>query len=149
MSKRNPRLAASSLAAHRRLMAEKMPPCPADVAEIPGGSERWAAIVGLRMSADWSEHQLHQCAQLARLMALADLELDGITEEGTLVSGAKGLPVQNPRIAILQALLGSAGSLRRGLGLNATADPRTINVLPARKSMAQTHAEADDDDLIG
>ena len=149
MSKRNPRLAASSLAAHRQLMADKMPPCPAEVAEIPGGSEQFAAIVALRLSADWSDHQLRQCSQLARLMALADLELDGITEEGTLVSGAKGLPVQNPRIAIIQALLGSAGSLRRGLGLNATSDPRTINVLPARKSMARQHAQEDDDDLIG
>ena len=149
MSKRNPRLAASSLAAHRKLMADKMPPCPAEVAEIPGGSEQFAAIVALRLSADWSDHQLRQCSQLARLMALADLELDGITEEGTLVSGAKGLPVQNPRIAIIQALLGSAGSLRRGLGLNATSDPRTINVLPARKSMARQHAQEDDDDLIG
>ena len=149
MSKRNPRLAASSIAAHRRLMADKPIECPPQVREVPGGQEAWDAIIALRVSCDWPAHQLHQVAQLSILTALANLELGAIVNEGTLVLGPKGLPVQNPRIPVAQALLNGAGSLRRGMGLNVSDDPRILNLLPARRSMAKKHAQEDDDDLIG
>ena len=149
MKHKAPRLAASSLAAHRRLMADQPIECPPQVREVPGGQEAWDAIIALRVSCDWPAHQLHQVAQLSILTALGNLELNAIVNEGTLVLGPKGQAIQNPRIQCLQALLNGAGSLRRGMGLNVSEDPRILNLLPARRSMAKKHAQEDDDDLIG
>jgi len=149
MPKARQRYGTNSLQSHRQLMSNVCPPCPPDVAAIPGGETHWSAAVAVRLASDWDEHGLLQVGQLARLLAMADEHINILAAEGVTVTSAKGLPMPNPRLTAVQTLLSSAATIRRGLGLNQGPDPRTINAPASRRSLAKNNAESDPDDLIG
>ena len=138
----------NSIAGHRQLIVDRPPEPPVDLAEIPGAVDHWFAIIATRLADDWSQHDLRQAAQLSKLMAMSDALLDEIDAEGSVVR-VNGRMVANPKTAVLQGFLASAGSLRRGLSLGTKTDARTVNVTPKQRALAAKQSQATDDDLIG
>ena len=138
MTRAKQRSGTNALQTHRALMANVCPPCPPEVAAIPGGEKHWSAAVAVRMTADWDEHGLLQVGQMCRLLAMADEHINLLAAEGVTTTSAKGLPMPNPRLGGIQQLLSSAATIRRGLGLNQGPDPRTINAPAARRSLAKS-----------
>jgi hypothetical protein len=101
---------------------------------------------------EWTQHMIRMAAGLARSMADARNEEDAIRREGSVVIGASGGPIRNPRCAQLAALKAGIIAARRSLSLHSRGKAGLDNRALARRRTIQRENEAapfdDDDGLI-
>lgn len=100
---------------------------------------------------EWTDHMIRMAAALARSMADARAEEDAIRREGSVVIGAGGGPIRNPRCAQLAALKAGIIAARRSLSLHSRGKAGMDNRVLARRRSIQRDNEAapfDDDGLI-
>lgn len=101
---------------------------------------------------EWSSHMVRIAAGLAR--AIADLrdEEDAIRREGSVVTGASGGPIRNPRCAQAASLRQNIATTRRSLAIHSRAKGgMDIPALARRREIQRTNEAApfdDDDGLI-
>lgn len=149
MSKRQPvnTIAAAmriAKAATRRISPP--PEFPLDPEDMPF----WRAVIEEFPRSEWTAHQLHLAAGLARELANLEREQRFLREEGSVMHTERGTPVVNPRKAIVQATTGAILSMRRSLSLHARAQGGEAREVGKRRKQARA-IEVDarlGDDLI-
>lgn len=101
---------------------------------------------------EWTPHMVRIAAGLAR--AIADLrdEEDAIRREGSVVTGASGGPIRNPRCAQAASLRQNIATTRRSLAIHSRAKGgMDIPALARRREIQRANEAApfdDDDGLI-
>jgi hypothetical protein len=70
---------------------------------------------------EWTEHMIRIAADLTRMIADARTETDAIRREGSVVEGASGGPIRNPRCAQLASLRACIATTRRSLAIHSRA----------------------------
>lgn len=91
---------------------------------------------------EWTDHMVRLAADLARMMADARAEADAMRREGTVVTGASGGPIRNPRCAQLAALRAGIVASRRSLSLHSRAKAGMDNRVLSRRRAIQQQNEA-------
>lgn len=101
---------------------------------------------------EWTQHMIRLAADLARTMADARDETDAIRREGSVVTGAAGGPIRNPRCAQLASLQATITSMRRSLAIHSRAKGGMDTQGLARRRDIQRANEAfpldDDENLL-
>ena len=100
---------------------------------------------------EWTDHMIRIAADLARMIADARAETDAIRHEGSVVTGASGGPIRNPRCAQLASLRQNIATPRRSLAIHSRAKGGMDVPALARRREIQRANEAvpfDDDGLI-
>jgi hypothetical protein len=120
---------------------------PPNHVSVPNAAKPfYDAIVRARL--EWTEVDLAHAANLARCQA--DIEINEIMlkAEGAVITNAKGMPVMNPRHAILEQLSRRSVALSRMLQVHAiatvgpTEDQRGKNT--AKRKAIESFSEEDD-----
>ncbi|MBW4330043.1 hypothetical protein KY084_04040 [Stakelama sp. CBK3Z-3] len=101
---------------------------------------------------EWTPHMIRVAAGLARDMEAYAREMASLCDEGGVVSGAGGGPVQNPRVTITSALLRRILATRRSLSIHCRAKAGMDNRVLSRRREIQRENEGngldDDEGLI-
>lgn len=98
---------------------------------------------------EWTDHMIRIAADLARMIADSRAEADAIRVEGSVVEGASGGPIRNPRCAELASLRACIATTRRSLAIHSRAKGGMDTQAIARRRELQRGNEAfplDDDD---
>ncbi len=98
---------------------------------------------------EWTDHMIRIAADLTRMIADARAEADAIRREGSVVEGASGGPIRNPRCAELASLRACIATTRRSLAIHSRAKGGMDTQGLARRRELQRGNEAfplDDDD---
>lgn len=90
---------------------------PLDKKQLPF----FLSVIDMRARSEWTTHDVEYAALLARDMASLETEAKLLADEGVVVAGAGGGPVQNPRATYMNSLRGSIAAARRSLALHARA----------------------------
>lgn len=142
MPNRSPRPRISSTANLHRILAganvEIAP--PAHVHLTDDDWPFWHSIVDEYASADWTPHQLEVAAILARAMAMLEQSQRLLRDEGPVHKRPSGIMGRNPRLRIVDQLLGQVLALRRSLALTGRARAGSSEEA-ARKRIANRHVE--------
>lgn len=75
----------------------------------------WDGIVRARARMDWDDHELVVAAQLARCQCDIETESRKLDKESSVVENARGTPVANPRVSVLEQLARREMALMRSL----------------------------------
>jgi hypothetical protein len=98
---------------------------------------------------EWTDHMIRIAADLTRMIADARAEVDAIRREGSVVTGASGGPIRNPRCAQLASLRQTIATTRRSLAIHSRAKGgMDIPALARRREIKRANEAApfDDDD---
>lgn len=98
---------------------------------------------------EWTDHMIRIAADLARMIADVRAETDAVRREGSVVEGANGGPIRNPRCAQLASLRQNIATTRRSLAIHSRAKGGMDTQGLARRRELQRGNEAfpmDDDD---
>jgi hypothetical protein len=147
---RRPRI--DSTAARARVISQSAAPVsppsnvPLDKEDMPF----FASVIAEYARSEWSEHELELAAMLARKMCDMEREQRLLRAEGSVLSNARGNPIQNPRAFTLRALDTSILAMRRSLAIDSRAKGGDKRDIDKRASIAK-EVEADSplgDDLL-
>lgn len=134
------------------LNAERAITPPADTHLTAAERVLFNEIIDELPKGEWTEHMIRMAADLARSMADARAEADAIRREGSVVTGASGGPIRNPRCAQLASLKAQINATRRSLSLHSRAKAGMDNRVLARRRAIQQGNETipldDDEGLI-
>lgn len=125
---------------------------PADLALTNSERVIFDEIVDELPKGEWTPHMVRIAAGLAR--AIADLrdEEDAIRREGSVVTGASGGPIRNPRCAQAASLRQNIATTRRSLAIHSRAKGgMDVPAMARRREIQRTNEAApfnDDDGLI-
>ena len=87
----------------------------------------WKALVAGRAASDWRELDLFSVWKIMKLEVEAQQQQKLLEEEGAVIVGARGGPIENPRMRILDVLERRQIALLRTISLNVTkSDPRVV-----------------------
>jgi len=125
---------------------------PADYTLSPAERVIFDEIIAELPRGEWTQHMLRIAADLTRMITDARAEADAIRREGSVVTGAAGGPIRNPRCAQLAALRQNIAATRRSLSLHSRAKAGMDNQTLANRRAIQKANEAatldDDEGLI-
>lgn len=102
-------------------VAKGPPELPAHVRLREGDRPFWDGIVRARAYDEWSSADLVVAAQLARCQRDIEVESEKLESEGTTTENARGTPVMNPRVTVLEQLARREMALMRTLRLGGKA----------------------------
>lgn len=115
-------------------------------------TEVFKDTIAHREAASWDRHDLRIAGQLAKTSVRINNLFDEIDVEGVTCESARGTPVANPKVTMLQTLISTQLSLNRTLGLSA---PQTgvSGSYQGKRNAADREArevleKASEDDLI-
>lgn len=131
------------------LNADRVITPPADLRLSSGERLIFDEIIAELPKGEWSDHTIRLAAGLARAMADLRAEEDAVRREGSVVTGAHGGPVRNPRCAQIAALKAGITATRRNLSLHVRAKVRGDTAGLAQRRAIQKANEAaplDDDE---
>jgi hypothetical protein len=141
MTSRRPRI--DSTANLHRIMAganiEIAPPFHVPLADMDWPF--WHSIVDEYARADWTPHQLEVAGILARAMAMLEREQRLLRDEGPVHKRSSGIMGRNPRLRIVDQLLGQVLAMRRSLALTGRAKVGGKSEEAARKRIANRNVE--------
>jgi hypothetical protein len=100
----------------------------------------WHSIVDEYARADWTPHQLEIAAILARAMAMLERSQRLLRDEGPVQKRPSGILGRNPRLRIVDQLLGQVLALRRSLALTGRAHAGSSEEA-TRKRLTNRHVE--------
>ena len=134
-------------------MAQSKPPEPPEHVYIRDCDKPyWESIVRARDYNAWTETDLEQAANLARCKADIDRLSSEITEEGDVVTNARGTPVVNPKHSLLETLSRRSVALSRMLHVHAEATAGESRHQKERntkqREVSQAVNKGDNDSLI-
>jgi hypothetical protein len=125
---------------------------PADITLTPSERLFFNEIIAELPKGEWTDHMIRLAAELARMMADARDETDAIRREGSVVEGAGGGPIRNPRCTQQSSLQASINATRRSLAIHSRAKGGMDTPAIARRRGIQRANEAfpmnDEDDLL-
>lgn len=151
-SPRRRRADSKEAAVQDMLNSERVITPPADTFLTNNEHLLFAEIVAELPRGEWTQHMIRLAADLARTMADARDETDAIRREGSVVTGAAGGPIRNPRCAQLASLQATITSMRRSLAIHSRAKGGMDTQGLARRRDTQRANEAfpldDDEDLL-
>lgn len=131
------------------LNGERVITPPADYFLTPPELVIFNEVIAELPKGEWTDHMIRLAADLTRMMADARAEADAIRREGSVVEGAGGGPIRNPRCAELAALRASITTTRRSLAIHSRAKGGMDTQAIARRRDLQRANEAfpiDDDE---
>ena len=110
----------------------------------------WEYVTQTRSRQDWRYVDLMMLWKWVKLECELLKQQDELDKEGVVVQGARGGPIENPRVRIMHLYEQRQLSIFRALSLNITkSDPRTIKKNAADEQKAHRIIEAADDLLAG
>lgn len=134
------------------LHSERVITPPSDYSLTPAEREIFNEITGELPKGEWTPHMARIAADLARMIADARAETDAIRREGSVVTGASGGPIRNPRCAQLASLRQNIATTRRSLAIHSRAKGgMDVPALARRREIQRANEAApfdDDDGLI-
>jgi hypothetical protein len=83
----------------------------------------WPIVCG-RAPKEWTPFRVNLAAQLAQSQAELFRQRAMMKNEGAVVENAKGTPVANPRVTVMQQMSQQILALTRALSLQVATDPR-------------------------
>jgi hypothetical protein len=101
----------------------------------------WHSVVDEYARADWTPHQLEVAAILARAMAMLERAQRQLREEGPVHKRPSGIMGRNPRLRVVDQLLGQVLALRRSLALTGRAKVGGKSEEAARKRIANRNVQ--------
>jgi hypothetical protein len=144
-------LASSKEAAVRDMLnAGRVITPPADLALTNSEHLIFDEIVAELPKGEWTPHMVRIAAGLAR--AIADLrdEEDAIRREGSVVTGASGGPIRNPRCAQAASLRQNIATTRRSLAIHSRAKGgMDVPALARRREIQRANEANQIDDTDG
>ena len=96
-------------------VAKGMPSIPAHVILRKEDVPFWDGILRARAIDEWGECDLVVAAQLARCQRDVEVESQALDVESSVIENARGTPVMNPRVTVLQQLAQREMALMRTL----------------------------------
>ena len=112
--------------------------------------ELWESFSSARSYADWRDVDLLMLWKLVKLERELRAQQELVEEEGAVVLGARGGPIENPRVRIMNLYEQRQLSIFRALGLNVTkSDPRIVKNNAAEDQKARRILAKADDWLAG
>ena len=141
---------ASAAAQHFKNSQTKVP-LP-DVVEFSSQMEvdLWEYITQARSLDDWRYVDLMMIWKWVKMECELLKQQEELDKEGVVVQGARGGPIENPRVRIMHLYEQRQLSIFRALSLNITkSDPRVVKKNAANEQKAHRIIEAADDLLAG
>ena len=112
--------------------------------------ELWEYVTAARSYDDWRDIDLMLLWKWVKLEQDLIAQQAAVDEEGVVVTGARGGPIENPRIRIMNLYEQRQLSIYRALGLNVTkSDPRVVKRNAAEEQKARRILKGADDLLAG
>lgn len=124
---------------------------PAHTRLRPGDDAFWQGILLSRAHDEWTPADLVVAAQLARTQADIERQQESLDAEGTVLENARGTPVMNPRVTVLEGLARREMALMRSLRMGGKPAGDARDTANARKVERQSRAlrdELEDDPLL-
>ena len=110
----------------------------------------WEYVTQTRSNADWRYIDLMMIWKWVKMECELLTQQDELDKEGVVVQGARGGPIENPRVRIMHLYEQRQLSIFRALGLNITkSDPRTVKKNAANEQRAHQILNEADDLLAG
>lgn len=131
--------------------AQPLPEVPAHTKLRAGDLPFWEGIVRARARDEWTEADLVVGAQLARTQADIEKQQEMLDGEGTVVENARGTPVMNPRVTVLEGLARREMALMRALrmGGKVAGDPRDLQKKRSLERQSRgVREQLEDDELL-
>ena len=115
----------------------------------PGDRPFWLAIVRARARDEWTDVQLIVAAQLARCQADIEREQQTLDAESSVIENARGTPVMNPRVTVLEQLARREMALMRSLQLAGSGrDAVKARSLEAQARQVRAEIADEEDELL-
>ena len=118
-----PRITASRMVQLLREARIPPPQLPAHLRLRPGDEGLWRDALDCKGAVDWRPHELPLAAQFARAMADFQRESDLLDREPKVIRSARGQPMQNPRVKVVESISARARALGRQLRIRHGAPP--------------------------
>lgn len=147
-------LDANSAAEAVRAMANAAKPAiqpPAHISLRPGDEPFWLGVIQARATDEWTSFDLVVGAQLARTQHDIEIEQGKLDSEGTVIENARGTPVMNPRVTVLEGLARREQAFVRTLrmGGKVAGDPRDLaGKRKIEQQSRKLREELEDDELL-
>ena len=110
----------------------------------------WEYVTAARSYDDWRDIDLMLLWKWVKLEQDLIAQQEAVDKEGVVVTGARGGPIENPRIRIMNLYEQRQLSIYRALGLNITkSDPRVVKRNAAEEQKARRVLQSADDLLAG
>jgi hypothetical protein len=148
---RKQRSDSSTSAVKAMVNAAKTHAVPKHCALRPADMAFWDGILLSRAHDEWSPADLVVAAQLARTQADIEAQSKHLDAEGTVLENARGTPVMNPRVTVLEQLARREMALMRTLRMGGKAAGDARDSSASRKLETQSRKLRDelaDDPLL-
>ena len=118
------------------LAAAKQHAVPSHTLLRPGDQAFWDGIILSRAHDEWTKADLVVAAQLARTQADIEKQQQLLDCEGAVIDNARGTPVMNPRVSVLEGLARREMALMRTLRMGRPLVMRGTRAIPARSRLS-------------
>ncbi len=111
----------------------------------------WDGVVCARARDEWTAADLVVAAQLARCQRDIEAESEKLDAEGTVLENARGTPVANPRVMVLEQLARREMAIMRTLRMGGAAAGEARHVVERRRvanEARKVRSELQDDELL-
>lgn len=109
----------------------------------------WLAIVRARARDEWTDVQLVVAAQLARCQADIEREQARLDAESSVIENARGTPVMNPRVTVLEQLARREMAIMRSLQLAGSGrDLVKARSLESQARQVRSEIASEEDELL-
>jgi hypothetical protein len=149
---KTPKADTASAAVRAMVDAAKPPPEPPPHVRLRDGDRPfWDGIVRARGRDEWTDADLVVAAQLARCQADIERESAQLDDESTVIENARGTPVCNPRVSVLEQLARREMALMRSLRMGGRVAGDARDDAGKRRILRESRrlrAEIEDDELL-
>jgi hypothetical protein len=149
---KTPKADTASAAVRAMVDAAKPPPEPPPHVRLRDGDRPfWDGIVRARGRDEWTDADLVVAAQLARCQADIERESALLDDESTVIENARGTPVCNPRVSVLEQLARREMALMRSLRMGGRVAGDARDDAGKRRILRESRrlrAEIEDDELL-
>lgn len=149
---KTPKADTASAAVRAMVDAAKPPPEPPPHVRLRDGDRPfWDGIVRARGRDEWTDADLVVAAQLARCQADIERESAQLDDESTVIENARGTPVCNPRVSVLEQLARREMALMRSLRMGGRVAGDARDDAGKRRILRESErlrAELEDDELL-
>lgn len=149
---KTPKADTASAAVRAMVDAAKPPPEPPPHVRLRDGDRPfWDGIVRARGRDEWTDADLVVAAQLARCQADIERESALLDDESTVIENARGTPVCNPRVSVLEQLARREMALMRSLRMGGRVAGDARDDAGKRRILRESErlrAELEDDELL-
>ena len=149
---KTPKADTASAAVRAMVDAAKPPPEPPPHVRLRDGDRPfWDGIVRARGRDEWTDADLVVAAQLARCQADIERESARLDDESTVIENARGTPVCNPRVSVLEQLARREMALMRSLRMGGRVAGDARDDAGKRRILRESErlrAELEDDELL-